>query len=240
MTLSLEQLTKSFDGKKVLRSISTVLQPGKIIALLGMNGAGKSTLLRCLTGLTSPTDGRILIDGELLQRDRVDLRRRLMFLPDFPSVAAHGTPLQCIATHLKLWEADRPGVEDKVADVMHRLQIASLADDPIASMSRGQSYKVALTCLIAVDPELWLLDEPFASGMDPMGITTFCEEASNSVRERNRLVIYSTQLVEQACAFSDQVALIADGALTLLDTERDLNRDPKQLAAKIKQTVIQA
>lgn len=233
MDLWLNCISKRFPGITVFDEIKAEITSGTSVALLGSNGAGKTTLLRCLATLSSPDSGDIRLDGEILKRGRIDLRKRLMFLPDFPDLFNHTDPLAVIAMHLKLWDADRPGVEQQVADLMDRLQIASLCDIPVATFSRGQRYKTALAALAAVDPELWLLDEPFASGMDPQGIATFRHEAEEAVRKRGRTLIYSTQMVDLACGFSDKIAVISRGRLTLYDTEGDLGRDPRKLDAML-------
>jgi len=231
MNLWIRSLSKRYPGIEVLDEVSCEVESGAILALLGANGAGKTTLLRCLATLVSPDEGDIRFDGEVLGRDRLDLRRRLLFLPDFPTLFDEDDPLAVIAMHLKIWEADRPGIEERVADLMDRLQIASLCGVPVGTFSRGQRYKTALAALAAVDPDLWLLDEPFASGMDPQGIATFRQEAETAVRERGRIVIYSTQIVDLACGFSDRIGVISRGGLRLYDTERDLGRDGRKLDA---------
>jgi ABC-type multidrug transport system ATPase subunit len=233
MNLWIRCLSKSYPGVKVLDEVTCEIESGTILALLGANGAGKTTFLRCLATLVSPDQGDVRFDGEVLGRDRIDLRRRFHFLPDFPALFTEDDPLAAIAMHLKIWEADRPGIEDRVADLMDRLQIASLCGVPVGTFSRGQRYKTALAALAAVDPELWLLDEPFASGMDPQGIATFRQEAEAAVRERGRIVIYSTQIVDLACGFSDRIGVISRGGLQVYDTERDLGRDPRKLYAML-------
>ena len=230
MNLWIRTLSKKFPGVPVLSEVSADIEPGTLVALLGANGAGKTTLLRCLAALTAPDSGDILFDGHILRRSRLDLRRKLMFLPDFPDLFQDMEPLEIIALHLKLWQAEtRPGIAERVADLMDKLQIASLCGIPALTFSRGQRYKTALAALVAVDPELWLLDEPFASGMDPQGIATFRQEAGQAVQERDRIIIYSTQMVELACGFSDKIAVISRGQMMMFDTERDLGRDPRKL-----------
>lgn len=231
MNLWLRSVTKRFPGVKVLKDVSCEIEAGSIVALLGSNGAGKTTLLRCLATLSSPDSGDIVMDGEILRRGRLDLRRRMMFLPDFPEMFSQSDPLAVIAMHLKLWEADKPGVEERVADLMDRLQIASLCGISVNTFSRGQRYKTALAALAAVNPELWLLDEPFASGMDPQGIATFRVEAQKAAVERGRTIVYSTQIVDLACGFSDRIAVLSRGEMTMYHTERDLGRDPRRLDA---------
>ncbi|TDU66582.1 ABC-2 type transport system ATP-binding protein/heme exporter protein A [Prosthecobacter fusiformis] len=231
MDLWLNCISKRFPRIKVLEDVTAEISAGTTVALLGSNGAGKTTLLRCLATLSSPDSGDIRMDGEILKRGRIDLRQRLMFLPDFPDLFSHTDPLEVIAMHLKLWKADRPGIEQRVADLMDQLQIASLCGVPVHTFSRGQRYKTALAALATVDPELWLLDEPFASGMDPQGIATFRQEGDDAVKKRARILIYSTQMVDLACGFSDKIAVISRGRLTMYDTENDLQRDPRRLDA---------
>lgn len=229
MDLWINSISKSFPGVKVLEDITAEISAGHMVALLGANGAGKTTLLRCLATLSTPDAGDIRMDGDILTRGRLDLRRRLMFLPDFPNLFPNSEPLTAIAMHLKLWQVDRPGIEQRVAELMDQLQIASLCDVPVSTFSRGQLYKTAFAAMAAVNPELWLLDEPFASGMDPQGIATFRQEALHATKEQGRIVIYSTQMVELACGFSDKIAVIGRNRLKLYDTERDLHRDPRKL-----------
>lgn len=228
MQVSLHALHKQFGNLTVLDGVTTAFQPGGITVLLGENGAGKTTLLRCLTGLSSGNSGAVTLDGEELTAGRLDLRRRLMFLPDVPPAVPGSHVLEHVAMCLNLWHAAVDGVPDKVAAWLDELQLAGFAESPIDCLSRGQSYKAALLALLAVDPELWLLDEPFASGMDAGGLALFRREAL-AAADRGRTVIYSTQIVEIAAAFSTTVAILKKGVLTLYDTERDFARDPERI-----------
>src|SRR5437868_8727517 len=114
MQVTLEHLSKAYGTVPVLKEISLDIHPGQIVALLGTNGAGKTTLLRCLGGAAQPDHGRILYDGEEFHRGRLDLRRRFAFLPDTTFVHPQMTPLRHIGIVLRLYEADRPGVEERV------------------------------------------------------------------------------------------------------------------------------
>jgi ABC-2 type transport system ATP-binding protein len=232
MTLRLDGITKSIGSTLVLDGVTAELPPGSIVALLGDNGAGKTTLLRCLATLWSPTTGDIYFDDQLLKRGRLDLRRRFMFLDDFPNPLAV-TPLESAAVCLTLWDAVRPGIEQRVLDLFDEIGALSYAHTA-SGTSRGQRYKTALVCLMAVDSELWLLDEPFASGMDPTGLTCFKTQAAAAAQQRQRTIIYSTQLVEQACALSTHIAVLRKGKLQLLRTDADLGRSPVRLEELLK------
>ena len=232
MPLALQQLTKSYGFHRVLDAVSVEFRPGVITVLLGANGAGKTTLLRCLSGLSSGESGEVQLDGESLEPGRLDLRRRLMFLPDFPPPLPESDLLEHVAMHLKVWQKDRPGIEDSVVHWMEELDLTDLTARSVDHLSRGQRYKVALLCLLAVDPDLWLLDEPFASGMDAQGIAVFRREARQAA-ERGRTIIYSTQLVELAATFSDATAVVGHGGVTLYDTAAAFSRDPRLMEERL-------
>lgn len=232
MKLRLEGLSRGFGPRRVLDGVSLTIPAGAVTAVLGMNGAGKTTLLRCLSGLSSGDSGGVFIDGEELRMGRLDLRRRLMFLPDFPPAFPGADVLENVAAHLRFWEADRPGVEVRVAGWLEALGMLPEAGRSVQGLSRGQGYKAALLALLAVDPELWILDEPMASGMDPRGLAVFRREAA-AAAARGASVVYSTQIPELASAFADTVLLIAGGQVRMLDPERDFGRDPARLEAII-------
>lgn len=232
MKLRLEGLSRGFGPRRVLDGVSLTIPAGAVTAVLGMNGAGKTTLLRCLSGLSSGDSGGVFIDGEELRMGRLDLRRRLMFLPDFPPAFPGADVLENVAAHLRFWEADRPGVEVRVAGWLEALGMLPEAGRSVQGLSRGQGYKAALLALLAVDPELWILDEPMASGMDPRGLAVFRREAA-AAAARGASVVYSTQIPELASAFADTVLLIAGGKVRMLDPERDFGRDPARLEAII-------
>lgn len=223
MLIELRGVLKSYDQTRALNRVNMEISPGQIVSLLGPNGAGKTTFLRCLAGISAPDEGSISFDGEDLKRERLELRRRFQFLPDFPFLFWEHNAMRNLSIILRLFEADKPGVEERVADLLHEFDLLPLANRPVSTLSRGQAYKVALVGLIAVDPELWLLDEPFASGMDPHGINAFKQHARQAVA-RGRTVIYSTQLLDVAERFSDRVCVIHQGDVRAFDTLDNLRQ----------------
>jgi ABC-type multidrug transport system ATPase subunit len=217
MQIELRGLVKSYARVPALDGLSMQIASGQIVSLLGPNGAGKTTMLRCLAGIAAPDRGAVYFDGQEFRRDRMDLRRRLHFLPDFPILFPRQSVLRNVAIVLRLFEADHAGAEERVMDLLRAFDLLPLALRPAASLSRGQAYKASLIALIAADPELWLLDEPLASGMDPHGIDAFKHHARDAAR-RGRTILYSTQLLDVAERFSDRVCVIEKGAIRAFDT----------------------
>jgi ABC-type multidrug transport system ATPase subunit len=212
MRIRIQNLSKHFGKVHALENVSLVIEPGTIVALVGPNGAGKTTLLRCLSAVVGQQSGEIFFDDELFMRGNLELRRRIAFLPDFPLAFGHNTVLRHIGMVLRIYNMDSPMVEPRVMQLLRDLDLMPLIDTPMMQLSRGQAYKTALAALLAVDPELLLLDEPFASGMDPNGITVLKRELLAAAR-RGQTVIYSTQILDIAEKLSDYVGVIDRGEL---------------------------
>jgi ABC-type multidrug transport system ATPase subunit len=126
---------------------------------------------------------------------------------------------------LHLYEADAPGAEDRVLALLRAFDLLAQAEAPLKTLSRGQLYKAALVALLAVNPEVWLLDEPFASGMDPRGLASFKTEAAAAARA-GRTVLYSTQILEVAERFADRVCILHRGQVHAFESVEQLRQGP--------------
>jgi len=221
MKIELRGVLKSYRSVRALDYVSLSIEPGQILSLLGPNGAGKTTLIRCLAGIVSPDEGEVWFGGQKFDRDRMDLRRQLHMLPDFPFHFPEQSVLRNIAIVLRLFEADGVGAEKRVLELLGDFDLLPLAFRPIHTLSRGQAYKAGLVSLIAADREVWVFDEPFASGMDPHGIDAFKRHA-RAAAARGRTIIYSTQLLDVVERFADRVCVIHQGKIRAFDTLRRL------------------
>jgi ABC-2 type transport system ATP-binding protein len=223
MKIELQKVVKKYKSLPALDAVSLDIEPGQILSLLGPNGAGKTTLLRCLAGIAAPDSGQMLFDGEKYERGRTDFRRRFHFLPDIPPVFEEWSPLQHLGMTLRLYAMDGNGLEDRVLELVRDFDLLPMANAPFATLSRGQRYKAVLVTLMAVDPEVWLLDEPFASGMDPHGINVFKRRARDATT-RGRTIIYSTQILDAAERFSDRICVIHRGRVRAFTATQELRQ----------------
>src|ERR1700677_3825415 len=221
MKIELRSVLKSYSSVRALDYVSFTIEAGQIVSLLGANGAGEKTLIRCLPGIAAPDKGAVYFDDVEFRRDNLEMRRRIYILPDFPFFFWEHSILRNIAIILRLYNADGEGSEERVLALLREFDLLPLAMRPLRTLSRGQAYKAGLVTLLAVDPEVWIFDEPFASGMDPLGINAFKKHA-RSAAERGRIVIYSTQILDIAERFSDRVCLIHKGTLRAFETLENL------------------
>ena len=193
-------------------NLSWEIEPGQIVALLGSNGAGKTTLLNALAGCLLPDSGQVFFDGQPFTPNREDLRRRFAFIPDLPPVPGGWSPLRFIGTALRLYGVTGDGIEARVLELLEQLDLLEVAAWTFRQLSRGQAYKAALAGFLAADPEVWFVDEPFASGMDPRGLNCF-KEYARAAAGRGRTIVFTTQIIEVAEQFAHRIGVLDRGRL---------------------------
>lgn len=216
MHVELQNVSKSFGRTQALRDLDLNLPPSSIIAVLGENGAGKSTLLRIMGGLCAPDKGTVRYDGSLFSRENILLRKRLHFTPDMPLLFHDQTVARNISTFAALYGKPPAGREDYIGHWLEETGAAALMKRKAGMLSRGQSWKAGLGCVAVIEPELWLVDEPFASGMDAIGMGAF-RRLARHLADQGGTILYTTQMVEMAVEFSDHVCVIRDGSIVLME-----------------------
>lgn len=217
MRVQVQELSKSYGRHPVLRSIDLDLPAGEVVAVLGPNGAGKTTLLRCLGGILLPDEGSIHLDGVEFQRDDLALRRRMAFLPDDVPFDPGMSVLDHAGLVLRLYEvAERVAVQ-RTLELLERFELLSAAPLPLAQLSRGEKYKAGLIPLMAAAPQLFLLDEPFASGMDPAGLVAL-KDFLRELTSRGGSALYTTQIMDVVERFADRVVVLSQGRVVVAGT----------------------
>jgi ABC-type multidrug transport system ATPase subunit len=221
MHIELQGVSKTFGNTKALDHFDLNIPPSSLIALVGENGAGKSTLLRLLAGVSVPDEGMVRYDSVIFDRENMSLRKRLHFTPDMPLLFADQTVARNIATFAALYGKTLDGREEEIGRWLADIGCAHLMKRSAGNLSRGQMWKAGLACVAAIGPELWLADEPFASGMDAIGMGAF-RRLARSLVGGGSTVIYTTQMIDMAVDFSDHVCVIRDGKPVLLEESRKL------------------
>ncbi len=198
-----------------LRDLNLTIERGRKLALLGANGSGKTTLLLHLNGTFQPTGGAALLDGQPARYDRRSLnhwRRRVGLVlqePDDQLFAA--TVEQDVSfgpLNLGLSEAE---TRTRVREALEALRIAPLAVRATHTLSFGQKKRVAIAGVLAMRPELLVLDEPTA-GLDAHGVTHLLS-ALQRLHDAGTTLVFSTHDAELAYSWADQVAVLHEGTV---------------------------
>lgn len=220
MTVKVTNLTGGYGNQPVIHDIDFELQNGEIIGLIGLNGAGKSTTIKHMLGLLRPISGTLQIDGVSLSEHPYEYRNKLSYIPESPvlyeelTLAEH-IDMTAMAYHIPLDEAiERARPLLKVFRLEDKLKAFP------AHFSKGMKQKVMIICAFIVQPELYIIDEPFL-GLDPLGIQTMLELMVEA-RQNNRTVLMSTHILATAEKYCDRFLLMHHGRLVAYGTLSDL------------------
>ncbi len=215
------------DGTNALQDISLTIPKNTKTAILGSNGSGKTTLIYHLNGLYLPQQGEVIImDFPLKKKNLYEIRRKVGLLFDNPDNQLFSTTVfNDIAfgpRNLKLKEEE---VLSRTYAAMRTVNIEGLKERPPYNLSLGQKKKVAIAGLLAMEPEMFVFDEPF-SGLDP---NSTCQmiEILTELHIKGTTMIISTHDVNMAYSWADQVIILKEGRLLIageakLLTDREL------------------
>ena len=168
--INVDHLSKSFGKTQVLHDISTTVENGEVVALIGPSGSGKSTFLRCLNRLETPTSGRIVIDGTDITDKAADItriRQRIGMVFQHFHLFPHMTVLDNIMfAPMRAKGMSRETARARAMDLLARVGLKDKADVFPAKLSGGQKQRAAIARSLAMEPEYMLFDEP-TSALDP-------------------------------------------------------------------------
>lgn len=213
-----------------VNNASFEVHSGELLILMGLSGSGKSTLLRCVSRLTEPTAGNIYIDGEDLlamkNKQLVELRRNKMGMV-FQSfgLLPHKTVLENIAFPLQV-----KGVKtaESVARAMEMIDLVSLTGRENyfpRELSGGQQQRVGIARSLAVEPDIWFLDEPF-SALDPLIRKEMQDEFIRLRAALGKTVLFVTHDFDEALRLADRIAIMKEGVIEQLDTPANIVMNP--------------
>ena len=168
--ISVKNLSKSFHGTEVLKGITTEIDRGDVVCIIGPSGSGKSTFLRCLNRLETPDSGEILLDGVDLMDRKTDLdrqRRKMGMVFQQFNLFPHMSILKNLTVSpMMLKKTPQAEAEAKAMQLLERVGLADRAGGYPAQLSGGQKQRVAIVRALCMEPEVMLFDEP-TSALDP-------------------------------------------------------------------------
>jgi ABC-2 type transport system ATP-binding protein len=202
-------VSRSFGAVRAVEHMDFHAPAGKVTALIGPNGAGKTTLLLMLASLLAPDEGSISVAGLDPDRHQAEVRRRLGWMPDTLGVWESLTAREILTQMARFYRLPVPGIGPRVSEMLERVRLNDLADQPARVLSRGQQQRLSLARALIHDPSVLLLDEP-ASGLDP-GSRVELRIMLRQLAAEGKAVVVSSHVLSELDEIADGAVFVNKG-----------------------------
>ncbi len=205
--ISIRQLTKTYGRFRALHRVDMDLAPGSFLSLFGPNGAGKSTLLGIIAGLVRPSRGQVFLDGDEITKDRDEsLGKRIGALSYQTYLYDELTVLENLRFYGNLYRIENR--KERIEELLHTVGMDARSGSPVRTLSRGMRQRVALARALLHDPDILLLDEPYA-GLDQDALVML----KTILAARNKTILLVTHDLARGLESADRVAILNRGRL---------------------------
>lgn len=205
-----------------VKDVSLDVHKGEMLVIMGLSGSGKSTLVRCFSRLHEITGGTIEVDGQdimaLPEKELIELRRSKMGMV-FQSfgLLPHRSVLDNVAFPLEMRGQDKHTRRDRALEVIKLVGLEGREDYFPRELSGGQQQRVGIARSLAIEPDIWFLDEPF-SALDPLIRREMQDEFLRLQQLLNKTIVFITHDFDEALRLADRIAIMKDGAVEQCDT----------------------
>ncbi len=222
MVLNIDNLTGGYSKTAVIHDINFDIRSGEIVGLIGLNGSGKSTTIKHILGLLNPHKGSIKVNDIQIDEDTEKYRRDLAYIPESPILYEELT----LKEHINM-TAMAYGLDEQVAwKRAEKLLKVFRLDDKVSMFpthfSKGMKQKVMLICAFMVEPDLYIIDEPFL-GLDPLGIESLIDLMVEE-RDENRSILMSTHILSTAERYCNRYVILDNGRVLVSGTIEELRQ----------------
>ena len=189
--LQTNQLTKTIDGKELVKKVNIHVNKGEIYGFLGPNGAGKTTVMKMITNLWKPTSGEVWLFGEKLTPTSYEVLKRMGSMIEFPSFYEHMSGKENLQLHCEYMGYYTP---NSVENALEMLGLSEAAEKKVKSYSLGMKQRLGIARAILCRPELLILDEP-TNGLDPAGMKQLRDLLRMLCSEYGITIMISSQML---------------------------------------------
>ncbi|MGO4917614.1 quaternary amine ABC transporter ATP-binding protein [Pseudogemmobacter sp. W21_MBD1_M6] len=213
-----------------VRDVTLDVMKGEILVIMGLSGSGKSTLLRCMSRLLDVSDGLIEVEGQdlgaLSERGLIELRRNKMGMvfQNF-GLLPHRTVLGNVSFPLEMRGQNRHACHDRALEVIELVGLAGRENHFPHELSGGQQQRVGIARSLAIEPDIWFLDEPFSS-LDPLIRSEMQEEFMRLQAVLGKTIVFITHDFDEALRLADRIAIMKDGVVEQCDTPERIVLEP--------------
>ena len=218
--LSVENLSFSIDGTKLLKNITFSLEKGSLTLVAGKNGSGKSMLLKCLKGLEKPDEGIIKVNGKVLKKDGERMKAFGLVFQDTSLEIVGSTVRKDIAFGQENLRMERERIQETTDKMISLFNLEKIQDLPPSVLSGGEKRRLSIAGVLAMEPEIILMDEPLANLDYPsvkMVLSTLIE-----LKKKGVTVIIVSHEAEKLLSLTDNTIILSDGKLVDMGPSIDM------------------
>jgi ABC-2 type transport system ATP-binding protein len=219
-------LTRRYGKVTAVDRLDLQVPAGALYGLIGPNGAGKTTTLRMLAGLLEPTEGEIVLNGEVANHDWRDLRRQIGFMPDFFGVYEDMLVWEYLDFFARCYGIERQRREQITDELLELVDLAEKREAYVQTLSRGMQQRLCLAHALVHDPQVLLLDEP-ASGLDPRARVEM-RELLRELGAMGKTIVLSSHILSELAELCDSVGIIERGRLIASGSLEEIRRRVRQ------------
>jgi len=208
--VKVKNLKKSYGMKEAVKGISFEIEENEILGLLGPNGSGKTTTIGMMLGLLKPSNGEILIDGSNIEKNRIEILKKINFISPYIELPKKLSVKQNLIVYGKLYSVEN--LEKRIEYLVEKLRLGNLLNRVTGELSSGQKNRVSLAKALINNPEVLLLDEPTAS-LDPeIGdfVRTFLE---NYKKEKKISILLASHNMNEVTRLCKSILMLKDGII---------------------------
>ncbi|WP_039041513.1 ABC transporter ATP-binding protein [Sporosarcina sp. ZBG7A] len=213
MVMSINNVTKKFGGKEVLKNVSLTIPEHSIFGFVGANGAGKTTLMKCMLGLLPVTSGTIIIAGETVKFGQTKSNAHIGYLPDVPEFYPYYTAREYLELCAVITNMQKSELKQRIEELLELVGL-SQTKSPIRTYSRGMKQRLGIAQALLNRPKLLICDEP-TSALDPVGRAQILSILQAAKSETT--VFFSTHILSDAEQICDRVAMLHEGTIIFED-----------------------
>ena len=213
-------LTKRYGNITAISNLNLTIPSGQFFGFLGPNGAGKTTTIKTIAGLLKPTSGMVKVEGFDIQKQPLQAKRMLGFIPDKPFIYEKLTGREFLQFVAGLYEVNGNEVETRIAQLLEMFELTDWADELVESYSHGMRQKIVMSSALIHQPKVLVVDEPMV-GLDPKGARQV-KRIFKDICARGTTIFMSTHTLEIAEQMCDYIAIIQKGAIIAQGTIGEL------------------
>jgi len=218
--LLIKDLEKSYGKFKALNKLNLDIKPGEIFGFIGPNGAGKSTTMKIVSGLLTPDDGEVYVDGIDAIKNNKKLKEKIGYMPDFFGVYDNLKAYEYLEFYGSIYGITGKEIKDLSMDLLELVNLENKYDAYVDGLSRGMKQRLCLARCLIHNPQLLILDEP-ASGMDPRARFEMKNILKN-LKDMGKTIIVSSHILSELGEICTNIGIVESGRMVCQGTVEEI------------------